>query len=325
VKLNTIKKFFVVGSLVLFIVVMPVIGLGCTETPTTGISATDLVSTLVPPEDLDLYIYINQGVPTTVPSSLTGTPVNIAVQSLAIWGILNNEKEYSISGVLTFTNAADASQIYGQLAGLQGLWTKLTDHTIYLVAGSGGPLESVRNAISTNTLKHYDNTEALAHIALFPKGETIKPGVIGVIKPTPPALALVKKYVGPQYQPRVDDFSAANPSLVVFGLFGSQPVDLTNMAQRIADNTVWDMDLGTIIVVSSGYPGFIVTPVFNRYLDNQGFAKVLIGDVTAYKYPLDAGRGKTVPTYINLSGNQLIVTASWQDVYAQKLMAGIKR
>jgi len=114
--------------------------MGCGGPVIPGTIASELAATMVPNVNLDVYLYMNQGSPTAVPKELIHSPADIKIDSLAVWGLVNGDT-YSIGGALTFTSSGDASSIYSQLPQQADIWTKLSDRTIYLVQGSGGPAE----------------------------------------------------------------------------------------------------------------------------------------------------------------------------------------
>ena len=319
-------KLAVIISLSLIMLIMPMVALGCSGESISGIAATELAATMVPPVDLDVYIYVNQQAPTRVPQSLTGATADISVQSLAIWGIVNSESQYTISGALTFTSAVDANKVFVQIPKQTNIYTKLSDRTIYFLQGAGGPAESIKNAINNNNFKVYSDKVALAELSRMPSNSTAKPGIIGVVKPNKAAVNLLKQYVDQNTASTIESiFSNAKPQIIALGVFGPQPVDLADMSKRISNNTIWDMNLGVVISMNSVYPGLIFSPIAKRVISNQGFPEVKVGEITAYKNSVDIGNGKTIPIYLNISGNHVFATASGQDSYAQTLLTGIKR
>jgi len=326
VKHTKIARLAIVVSLALTILVVPLGVAGCTQQPVSGDAATKLATTMVPPVDLDAYIYVDQQTPTKVPGSLTGAPVDISVQSLAIWGILNSETQYSVGGALTFTSAADAAAVFAQIPKLTGIYTKLSDRVIYFVHGAGGPAESIKNAIDNNTFKKYDDKAALAELSLLPTGSTTRAGIVGIVKPSMAALDLVKRYLGEATAAQIGSvLSDAKTRIIAFGVFGSQPVDVADMARRISNNTVWDMDLGVVVSMDSVYPGFVFSPAATLSIRNQGLPAVDVGGLDAYLYSVKVANGKAVSVYLNVSGNHVFAAASAKDSYARTLLAGINR
>jgi hypothetical protein len=281
---------------------------------------------MVPPVDLDAYIYVDQQTPTRVPGSLTGAPVDISVQSLAIWGILNSETQYSVGGALTFTSAADAAAVFGQIPRLAGIYTKLSDRVIYFVHGAGGPAESIKSAIANNTFKRYDDKAALAEVSLLPAGSTTRAGVVGIVKPSKAALDLVERYLGKATAAQIGSvLSDAKTRIIAFGVFGSQPVDVADMVRRISNKTVWDMDLGVVMSLDSVYPGFVFSPAATLSIRNQGLPAVDVGGLDAYLYSVKVADGKAISVYLNVSGNHVFAAASAKDSYARTLLSGINR
>lgn len=324
-KISKLYKLLLILTTSIMILGIPLLSTGCAEN-TSGTTATELAATMVPTANLDVYIYANQQAPTVIPKSLTGADADISVQSLAIWGIANNDTQYTIGGALTFTNSTDASAVFAQIPHSTNIYTKLSDRTIYFLQGSGASAQTIKSAIDNNNFKPYDNKEALSEVSKLPSGGTTNPGLICIIKPDPAAVNLVKQYLGQNTADTVNSvFSDAKPGIIVLGVFGSQPLNLADMVQSVSDNTIWNMDLGVVVSIKSIYPGFIFSPIAGHVISNQGFPEVKIGGLTAYKDSVNLGNGKTIPIYLNVSGNNVYVTASGNDSYAQTLLTDIKR
>jgi hypothetical protein len=163
-------------------------------------------------------------------------------------------------------------------------------------------------------------------VSRLPSGGTTKPGIIGVIKPNKTAVNMVKRYIDQNTSSTVESiFSYAKPSIIVLSVLSSQPVDLADMANRISNNTFWDVDLGVALSVNSAFPGIVFSPIASRFIAGQGFPEVKVGDLTAYKYSAEIGNGKSISIYLNVSGNHIFATASGKDFYAQTLMTKFSR
>jgi hypothetical protein len=304
---------------------LPLLISGCAKN-TSGTTETEFGTSLVPSVDLDFYVYIDQQVPTVIPKSLTGAPADISVQSLAIWGITNNDSQFAVAGALNFDNSAEAGAVFTQIPVSANNYTKLSDQTIYFLKGSGGPAESLKNAIFHNDFKQFDDKNALKEVAKLPSGGTTIPILIGIVKPKSAAINFVKLYLDQNTADTVDTlFSYGKPKIIALGVFSSQPLSLAKITERISDNTVWDMDLGAVVSMDSIYPGPIFSQVTARVIANQGFPEAMVGNLTAYVDSVNIENGKTIPTYLNISGNHLYATASGRDSYAQTLLTSIKR
>jgi len=280
---------------------------------------------MVPDVELDLIVYINQGVPTKVSKSLIGTPNDISVESLAVWGIVK-ENQYSLSGALTFESATDAEVINTRLPKQSDVWTKLSDRTIYFVQGTGAESEAVKTAISNNNLKRFDDRGALDEISNMPAGGVTRPAAFAIIRPNQAMLDLIKRYTNENTAKSMEDvFNGVKPQIIVLGLYSTQPLDIADLMQRAANNTIWDVDIGVLASISSVYPGIVFSPIATRALDNQGYPKETINNLTVYKTSIAAGSGKTVTLLINIDGNHIFTAVSAKEPYAETLLLGIKR
>lgn len=318
-------RLLMILTTVMAMIAMPLLVAGC-STSVTAAPAVELASTMVPSIDLDLYIYANQQVPTVIPKDLIGTKSDISVQSLAIWGVVNGDNQYALGGALIFSDNTDAGSVFDQISKSANIYTKLSGSTIYFLQGSGGPLETMKNAIDNNDFKKYNDSNALAAVATFPTGGTTNAGLIAVVKPSQAAINLVKQYLGQNTADTVNTvFSDAKPHILALGIFGSQPLNLADLAQSISDNTIWNMDLGVVVAMDSIYPGFIFSPIAGHVIADQGFPEVNVGNLTAYKDSVNLSDGKTIPIYLNISGDHIFAASSGNDAYAQTLLTNINR
>ena len=89
--------------------------------------------------------------------------------------------------------------------------------------------------------------------------------------------------------------------------------------------TIWESDLGIVASVKSGLPGFLVSPIASRFLDNAGYTVADVGGLSLYKGSLDAGNGKSIPVLLSLEGSSMLVAASGKESYAQTLIASVNR
>ena len=299
--------------------------MGSSGTENTGGIATTLAATLVPDVNLDVYIYIKQLTGTTVPRSLIGLAIDIQIDSLAIWGVINNDI-YSIGGMLNFLSVSEAGNLYPQLPQKSDIWTKLVGSSIYVVQGSGVPTESLKNAINNNNFKAYDDSNALAQIAAMPYSSSIKPVAICIVKPSQASINLLKQYVDTKTVNTVQNiYTWAKPQIIVIGLYSTETIDIADLDQKINTKTLSDTDLGVVASANSVFPGFIVSPIATRLLKNEGFTKIISGNLTEYQTSINIGNGQSIPALLNVAGNRVFATVSGNEPYAQILMSKINR
>jgi hypothetical protein len=299
--------------------------MGSSGTENTRGIATTLAATLVPDVNLDVYIYINQLTPTTVPGSLIGSPTDIQIDSLAIWGVINNDV-YSIGGELNFPSASDASNLYSQLPQQSDIWTKLVGSSIYVVQGSGGPAESLKNAINNNNFISYNDSNALGQVAAMPYSNSTKPAAICIVKPSQAAINLLKQYTDANTVSTVQSiFTWAKPQIIVVGLYSSGTIDIADLDREINNNTILNANLGIVASVNSIFPGLIVSPIATKLLNNEGYTQTTSGNLTEYQTSINIGNGQSIQALLNVDGNRVFVAASGNQSYAQTLMSNINR
>ncbi len=311
--------------LALILSITPLACTGGEQSRPTSQTADALSATMVPNVDLDLYVYVSQGTPTKVSRNLLGTANDVTVESLAVWGIVKDD-QYSLSGALTFAAASDASSVVSRIPQQPGIWTKLVGRIIYFVQGSGAESDAVKNAVSNNNFKLFDDSKALAEVAIMPTGGTTKPAAIAIIKPNQAMVNLAKKYTSENTAATVQNiFSGAKPQVIVLGLYASEPIDIADMMQRAANNTIWDANLGILASINSSYPGVIFSPIATKLLDSLFYPKEPVGNLTVYKITIDPGNGKTIPLLVNVDGSHVFAAISGKESYAQAMLTGIKR
>jgi len=313
----------------LFILIMtPIIAAGCQEEvvqPSATLIQSKLSQTLVPNMNLDLYVYTKQDNPTTVPTNILGTPLDVNVESLALWGV-PTEGAFILGGGLTFTRVADTAEIHAQITPQAETWTKLSDRTIYFVLGSGTVAETMKAAISENNFKKYDNQDALLEVGLLPDGGTTTLAVLGIVIPSETLSGLLTEYISPDYSSIVNTLMAqAQLQVVAVGLYAPEQIDIAEVTQKIEGNNIWEVDLGILALIKSGLPGFIVSPIVKNILVNAGYVETTVGELVIYKDYLDTDNGETIAVLISIEGNRIYIALSGQEAYAQTLIADISR
>ncbi len=299
--------------------------IGSSGTENTGGIATTLAATLVPDVNLDVYIYIKQLTGTTVPRSLIGLSIDIQIDSLAIWGVISNDT-YSVGGILNFPNASEAGNLFSQLPQQSDIWTKLVGSSIYVVQGSGVPAESLKKAINNNKFKPYDDSNALGQVAAMPYSNSIKPVAICIVRPSQASIDILKQYVDLKTVNTVQSiYTWAKPQIIVVGLYSPETINIADLDQEIKNKTLSDSDLCIVASANSVFPGFIVSPIATRLLKNEGFTKIISGNLTEYQTSINIGNGQSIPALLNVAGNRVFATVSGNEPYAQTLMSNINR
>jgi len=299
--------------------------MGSNEKENAGGIAVTLGATLVPDVNLDVYIYIKQSTGTTVPRSLIGLAIDIQIDSLAIWGVIDKDV-YSVGGILNFPNPSEAGNLFLQLPQQSDIWAKQVGSSIYVVQGSGVPAESLKKAINDNKFKPYDDSNALGQVAALPYSKSIKPVAICIVKPNQASIDILKQYVDTKTVSTVQNiYTWAKPQIIVIGLYSPEKIDIADLDREINNKTISDTDLCVVASANSGFPGFIVNPIATRLLKNEGLTKIIFGDLTEYQASINIGSGQSIPALLNVSGNRVFATVSGNEPYAQTLMSSIKR
>lgn len=304
------------------LVIALVVSSGCAgqKPPAPGI---DLAITQVPNLELDAYVYFKQAAPTKIPGNLIAQ-ADLAVESLAVWGVVADD-QFTIGGALVLASAAEAARVQGQIPAQAGVWSSLSDRTIYFVRGAGAAAEKLKAAISKKDFKNYNEADSLAAAARLPNGGNSKLAAIAVVKPSQPVVKLIASYSGQKIADMIGALALVKLEPIVVGIYAPGQIDVADIAQRANAGTIWEADLGVLALVKSGLPGAVVSPIASKFLENAGYTATEVGGLTVYKGALEVRSGLTVPVLINLDGNSLSVASSGKESYAQTLMAGLKK
>lgn len=324
---RTIRKcgtIFII--LVIMLVAIPITGAGCQEKeapPPAAVAGMELSSTLVPNVDLDVYVYVKQENPTTVPREIIGTPFDITAESLAMWGVAT-ENLFTFGGGLTLASAADATSIHRQIPGQVEIWTLLSNLVIYFVAGSGTAADNLKSAISSNDFKYYDNREALYEVSLLPNGGTTRLAAVAIARPSQTLVKLITKEVDPETSDLLDVLiKTANLQVVTAGLYAPQQIDVAEIARDAELDTILSSDAGILASIKFGWPGVVVSPIVVKALESAGYAKVNLGDLTVFKGYLDIGNGRTIPVMLRVKDNRVFAAVAGQESYMETLIRSV--
>ncbi|MFC1953743.1 hypothetical protein ACFLWR_06425 [Chloroflexota bacterium] len=327
-KIHLENNRLLVMILLFFVIFSPIITAGCQEEvtqPTKTLTRGELSMTRVPNIDFDLYVYSKQENPTTVPTRILGTSIDVDVESLALWGV-PTEDTIILGGSLTFIDAVDAGEMHIRINQQDEIWTKLSDRSIYFVIGSGAVADTMKAAISENNFTNYDNQDALREVGLLPDVGTTKLAALGIVIPSETLSGLLIKQISQEYSSIVNTLmTQAQLQVVAAGLFAPQHIDIDEIMQKIERNSIWEADLGILAVIKSGLPGFIVSPIVKSILINAGYIETTINELAIYKSKIDTENGEVIPIFISIEENRIYVALSGQEAYAQKLITNISR
>ena len=315
-------------ALLILLIATPIISVGCQEEggqlPAPS-SPGELSSTLVPDVPLDLYIYARQDGPTAVPAGMVGTPDDIEVEALSVWGI-SAEDEFALGMGLSLTSDSDAAGLYDEINLEENGWKLLSGSTIYLVHGSGAAAESLKTAISNNDFKYYDDGESLEAVATLPDYGTTRPAAIALAKPSV-LISFIARDADSETLERIDMIlKLVNLKLVAAGLYSPQQIDIARIVAIMgSDGNISNLNLGVLILVKSGLPGLLVEPAVKKFLTEFEFTEIKIGGFAVYEGSWDTGKGGAIPVLVRIEGNYIFAAVAGQDSYAQALITSVNK
>ncbi len=287
-------------------------------------TAGSLSALLVPDTNLEFYVYANQDRPTIVPAKIINISHDVKVDSLAIWG-LPSDKALVFSAGFTFTSAKDASEIYSGIAEEKDTWKILRDNNIYVVRGVGKGAETLKSAISNNNFTRYTNESVLESVAMLPRGDRTKMVAIAVAKPSKQVLDFASGYIGPKDFEQVNRIiKLLNPEVVIGGLYSPHQI---NVAKAVSvfekGGNPSSLDAGMLILIKSGFPGFVTGSVVSTILRDYGFIESRLGDFTVYKGLWSAPGDNAISVLIRIENSYIFVSVSGQEEYAQTLLTSV--
>ncbi len=320
-------KLFI--TVLVLLMAMPIIGAGCQgkgESLLTAPASGALLATLVPNMDLDVYVYVKQDGPTTLPADLIDAPIDIEVESLAIWGVRAGD-DFAFGAALTLASASQAATVHSQITPKAATWAALSGSTIYVVQGSGTAASSLKTAITNNDFKYYDDNQALKALARLPGGGTTKLAGTAVVKPSKELIQYLAEDADPEGLGMINTIlTIARLEVVAAGLYSPRQIDVARAAAAMKDNgSILDLDLGMLVVAKSGLPGFLVEPAVKKLLTEMEFTERSLGEFTLYQRSWDAGEGQAVPVLVRIEGNYTFAAISGEESYAETLISGINR
>ena len=309
------------------VMAIPLASLGCqeaekppTETPAVG----NLSSTLVPNMNLDIYVYIKQERPTNLPSEMINASVDIDVDSLAIWGV-STDDDFAFGGAIILADASQAAKVHSQIKDGKETWTKLSGNIIYLVQGSSTAAESLKSAITSNDFKYYDDEKGLRAVSALPDSGTTRLAGVAIAKPSKTLINYFTRASDTEGLKMVNTIvSIGRLDVAAAGLYAPGQIDVKRLARVMESGSdISSLDLGILVLLPSGLPGFIVEPAIKKLLTESEFSERSLDGLTLYHRSFDTKGGGTITTLVRINGNRVYGVISGSPSYAKTLITGI--
>jgi hypothetical protein len=325
-RINGFKHRTLTLCIISVITVTGILAGGCySESGQTSVLATQdqYTALLVPDTNLDVYIYARQEGLTRIPSELIGMSSDIDVESLTIWGIPEDER-LTFGMCLVLANANTASMVISKIAEKKDSWKILRDNKIYIVQGSGSSAEAMKMAILNNDFKYYDDRQIIELVATMPNRGSAKLVTILVAKPTKELMNyLLEINVIDEIKQVMSLVNAIDAEVVVSGLYSPYRINIAKASDVLQKGDIEALELGLLILIKSGLPGFIAGPIINNVLLDQGFVKQENENVTIYRGVFSLSNGGELPVFIRIKDSYIIISASGREAYSETLIGSI--
>jgi len=287
----------------------------------------------------DIYIYARQDTPTRIPAWVADSPRDIEVESLALWGMPSEDKSAFGMGI-TLTSAFDASRLYNEL-NLRGfyaalspekldaiinleedIWKMVYGNTIYLVYGSGSAAESMKTAILNHDFRYYNYCETLEAAATLPSYSTTKPVAVALVEPSEALAGFLAKYADPEYLGQINMIlKLGNIEIITIGLYSPHHIDVADIVELLGrESDVYSSNLGLLVSVKSGLPGFLAAPLVKKVLADYEFTEMEFGKFTVYRRPLYTDEGETLTVLVWVDGNSIFTAVAGYESYTESLI-----
>jgi hypothetical protein len=320
------KKAIPVFLAVLFIgTVIPISGCTNDLEQFQGVSSASDFSVLqVPDTDLDVYVYARQKNLTTIPADLINMSHDVQVESLAIWGV-PGEDSMAFGMGLVFSDEATAKEIFDLIKETPELWKWLRGSNLYVVQGVGSSADSLKTAIKNNDFKLYNNTKLIEAANMLPKSVRAKLIAIAMAEPTSQLMDFIATNVSAGTIEQVDEvLKIADLQLLIAGLYSPHEINISRAVEVVrGEGNLAKLDLGLLIAIKSGLPGFLVEPRVKELLLEQGLVETQLDEFTLYKGLWSNPYAEDIPVYARIEGNYVFITISGQESYAETLITSI--
>jgi hypothetical protein len=311
---------------ILAVAILPLYMLGCADMeqfkdvmPSSEFSVVE-----VPNVELDMYAYAKQKVLTTVPADVANLPHDIAVESLAVWGV-NDGETMAIGIGMTFDTEQTARDIYPKIKSSDDVWKFLRSNNLYVVKGNGVGSAALQNAIKNNDFKNYDDKQLLEAANLLP--QTVRAKLIGIAmaKPSKQMINFAGENIDIGNLAQIKEMlNLANLELIIGGLYSPNGINIAKAMQIARGNgNLADLNVGVVLAVKSSHPAFLVEPTMKKILLQQGLVETKLGELTLYKGYLSNPQFEPVPVFARIEHKYLFVSISGQEAYAEALITSI--
>ncbi len=278
----------------------------------------------VPNVDLDLYVYAKQRALTTVPADLINMSEDVKVESLAMWGV-PQENGFVLGLGLTFDSSETASSIFNQISEDENLWRFTRANNLYIVKGSGVEADVLKSAIANNDFVEYDDKQLLEAADLLP--QTVRAKLIAFVlaNPSPELINFIGESVKIEDIEQINEnLRLANLKVFIGGLYSPDSINIARAAEIVkSGGDLADLNLGLLVAIRSGLPGILIETNMKNMLSQQGFTPVRIGEFDLYKGFWSTPSFNAIPVYARIESNYIFISISGQESYAETLITSI--
>ena len=254
----------------------------------------------IPQVPFNVYLYVNPGKTITFPTShfldeelpegaaLPPLAEEVGLDAFRMWARPTVD---SYGALFDFTAGPEAQLISQVLelrqGGLEDVWQHQEADHLVLAKGSDPWTESLRTAIEEDRMVtiQEEYPDVWETIRMLPENPPSSPMAAGFLRMDGELMEAIATKVGIEGRGLTPATGFIRISAIAFAVYSDVPL---NIAQEVDQDYLAQAQLGGVFVARSGYPGFLLSLVFNVLEGRSPLEQVSLGDdITAYYLSLD--------------------------------------
>ncbi|MBI2916692.1 MAG: hypothetical protein HYY01_01750 [Chloroflexi bacterium] len=304
--------------LLALLVVVGLVAAACKEGPATpALLPAGMASAPVPETEVDAYLYMDQGEPTTFVKGIADLPVDLSVDAASFWFGKTEGGEFN-GVVFDFTSAAEAQAAFDLLPPTPDRWKHVAGTRLSLVTGSDEATRAIRESIEAGNWKEL----SVRYPDMWDKLNRALPDQ----PPAPPRGAgffLTKDWLdwtakqtgNPGLENAAPMAKGAGLKGGVFAAYSREPV---RPPQKAETDFFKQSGMSALVVVQSSYPGFLFSTLFNNVASRYGGLKEV--DLDGEKALRLDGPDMDMTALLKTRGNLLYLAAAGEEGMAKDLL-----
>ena len=284
-----------------------------------GFAAFDM-----PDVDANAYVYVNAGEPTQVPLGAFGANGLVAGPGVLSIEVVVNDPDRDFAARAEFVDEATAQRVAEAARSAASAdaarWVQ-ADGTVVAVGRSEGPWgDGIREAWAVGSRvtieeRYPDVWEA---IRLLPEDAPGRPVAVGFARNAPDLLDATLEATDLSLPGLASALSLIRANVIAFGVYAADP---SNLPERLDRDALRGSGIGVLGVAQAGYPGFVVSFLFDRFAERANLEETDLGGTTALYRVVDGDLHLMVKAY----GSSIFLAAAPTKAEVEALVLAVVR